>query len=104
MIRLHKYKQKNRKTRSRKNCTQEKGIDDFIEALHLLSSSSNEDGDSSKGDLGEDNTTCPKCGITYSDSLEKWICSDGCGMWFNKKCANIKRSMPKVFYCDKCAI
>ena len=93
-----------RKTRSRKNCTQEKGIDDVIAALHLLSSSSDEDSDSSQGDSGEDNTMCPKCGIRYGDSSEKWICCDGCGMWFNKKCTNIKRRVPKVFYCKRCAI
>ena len=90
-----------RKTRSRKNSTQEKRIDDVIAALHLLSSSSDEDGDSSQGDSGEDNdssrensgednTTCLKCGIRYGDSLEKWNCCDGCGMWFNKKCTNVK--------------
>ena len=44
------------------------------------------------------NTTCPKCGIRYGgDSLEKWICCDRCGMWFNKTCTNIKRRVPKVF-------
>ena len=93
-----------RKTRSRKNCNQEKGIDDAMAALYLLSSSSDEDGDSSQGDSGEDNTTCPKCGIRYGASLEKWICCDGYGMWFNKKCTNIKRRVPKVFYCERCAI
>ena len=41
-----------RKTRSRKSSTQEKGIDDTMATLHLLSSSSDEDGDthSSQGD------------------------------------------------------
>ena len=34
-------------------------------------------------------------------SLEKWICFDGCDMWF-KKCTNIKRKVPKVFLCEKC--
>ena len=43
-----------RKTRSRRNSTQEKGIDDVLAALHLLLSSSGED-DSSHKDLGEDN-------------------------------------------------
>ena len=44
-------------------------------ALHLLSDSSDEDGDthSSQGD-SENNTICPKCGIKYGDSVEKWIC------------------------------
>ena len=72
-----------RKIRSRKNSTQEKGCNDVIAALHLLSSSSVEDGDSSQGDSGEDNnncspedsgednTMCPKCGIRYGDSSEK---------------------------------
>ena len=105
-----------RKTRSRRNSTQEKGIDDVLAALHLLSSLSDEDGDSAQGgeseednddssqeDSGEDNTTCPKCGIRYCDSLEKWICCDGCGMWFNKNCTNIKRKVPKVFYCERCS-
>jgi len=100
-----------RKTRSRKNSTQEKGIDDVFAALHLLSSSSDENGDysqenddSSQEDSEEDNTTCPKYGIRYGDSSEKWICCDGCGKWFNKKCTNIKRRVPKVFYCERCAI
>ena len=91
-----------RKTRSRKNCTQERAIDDVLAAL-CLSSSSDEDSDSSQGD-SEDNTTCPKCGIRYADSLEEWICCDGCDKWFNKKCTNIKRRVPKVFYCEKCAL
>ena len=52
-----------RKTRSRKNCTQERPIDDALAALCLSSSSSDEDSDSSQEDSGEDNTTCPKCGI-----------------------------------------
>ena len=104
-----------RKTRSKKNSTQEKGIDDVIAALHLLSSSSDEDGDSSQGDSGDDdhssqedsgeeNTTCLKCGIRYSDSSEKWICCDGCGTWYSKKCTNIKTRVPKMFYCEKCVI
>ena len=105
-----------RKTRPRKNSAQEKGCNDVIAALHLLSSASDEDGDSSQGDSGEDNnnsspddsgednTMCPKCGIRYGDSSEKWICCDGCGMWFNKKYTNIKRRVPKLFYCEKCAI
>ena len=92
-----------RKTRSSKNCTQERAIDDVLAALHLSSTSSDEDSDSSQG-VSEDNTTCPKCGIRYGDSLEEWICCDGCDMWFNKKCTNIKRRVPKVFYCDKCAL
>ena len=91
-----------RKTRSRKYCTQERAIDDVLASLHL-SSSSDEEGDSSEGDSGEDTTTCPKCGIRYVDSSEKWICCDGCNMWFNKKCTNIKGRMPKVFYCKTCA-
>ena len=105
-----------RTTRSRKNSAQEKGCNDVIAALHLLSSLSNEDGDSSDGDSGEDNnnsspedsgednTMCPKCGIRYGDSTEKWICCDGCGMWFNKKCTNIKKRVPKMFYCERCTI
>ena len=43
-----------RKTRLRRNSTQEKEIDDVLAALHLLSSSSGED-DSSHKDSGEDN-------------------------------------------------
>ena len=78
-----------RTIRSRKNSAQEKGCNDVIAVLHLLSSSSDEDGDSSHGDSGEDNnnsspedsgednTMCPKCGIRYGDSSEKWICFDG---------------------------
>ena len=92
-----------RKTRSRKNSAKEKGID-VIAALHLLSSSSDEDGDSSQGDSEEDNTMCPKCGIRYGNNLEQWICCDGCGMWVNKKCTNINRRVPKVFCCERCAI
>ena len=51
-----------------KSSTQEKGIDDAMAALHLLSDSSDEDGDthSSQGD-SENNTTCPKCGIKYGE-------------------------------------
>ena len=92
-----------RKTRSRKYCTQERAIYDVLASVHL-SSSSDEEGDSSEGDLGEDNTTCPKCGIRYVDSSDKWICCDGCNMWFNKKCTNIKGRVPKVFYCETCAL
>ena len=89
---------------------QEKGIDDVVlAALHLLVSSSSED-DSSHKDSGEDNqedseednvVTCPKCGIRYGDSSEKWICCDRCGMWFNIKCTS---RVPKVFYCERCAM
>ena len=92
-----------------------KEINDVITALYLLSSSSDEHGDSSQGesgdndpssqeDSGEENTTCLKSGIRYDNSLEKWICYDGCGMWYNKKCTNIKRRVPKMFYCERCAI
>ena len=81
---------------------QEKGIDDVLVALHLLSSLSGEDdsshidsgednGDSFQEDSEEDNVTCPKWGISYGHSSEKWICCDRCGMWFNKKCTGIKR-------------
>ena len=95
-----------RKTRSKRNCSQEKTIDDVIAVLQLSSSlsgdscegDSGEDNNSSQEDSDEDNTTCPKCGIRYGDSLEKWICCDRCGMWFNKTCTNIKRRVPKVFY------
>ena len=40
-------------------------------AFHLLSDSSDKDGDtrSSIGD-SENNTTCPKCGIKYGDSVD----------------------------------
>lgn len=93
-----------RKTRSRKNCTQERAIDDVLAALRLSSSSSDEDSDSSQGHSGENNTMCPKCGIKYVDSSEEWIYCDGCDMWFNKKCTNIKRRVPKLFYCEKCAL
>jgi hypothetical protein len=94
---------KKRSLRSRKNCAKEKAIDGALAALHLSSSS----GVDSQGDSGEDssdenNTTCPKCGIRYGDSSEKWICCDKCGMWFNKKCTNVKRRVPKVFYCETC--
>ena len=88
-----------RKTRSRRNSTQEKGIDDVLAALHLLSSSSGED-DSSHNDSGEDNGIPSKkiqkkiIGIRYGDSSEKWICCDRCSMWFNKKCTGIKRRVP----------
>ena len=104
------------KIKSRKNSAQEKGCNDVIAALHLFSSSSDEDGDSSQGDSGEDNnnsspedsgednTMCPKCAIRYGDSSEKWICCDGYGMWFNKKYTNIKRRVPKLLYCERCAI
>ena len=37
-----------------------------------------------QGDSGVDNTMFPKCGIRYGNSLEKWICCDGCGIWFYK--------------------
>ena len=101
-----------RKTRSRRNNTQEKGIDGVLAALHLLLSLSGEDdsshkdsgednGDSFQEDSEEDNVTCPKCGIRYGDSSEKWICCDRCGMWFNKNCTGIKR---RVFYCERCAM
>jgi len=80
-----------KKTRSRKNSIQEKEVDDVFAALHLLSSSSDEDGEEVQGegnfidDNSEDDTTCPKCGmrcgIRYGDSTEKWICCDGCGLW-----------------------
>ena len=53
-------------------------------------------------DSEEDNVvTCPKCGIWYGDSSEKWICCDRCGMWFNIKCTS---RVPKVFYCERCAM
>ena len=81
----------------------ERAIDDVLASLHL-SSSSDEEGDSSEGDLGEDNITCPKCGIRYVDSSAKWICCDGCNMWFNKKCTIIKGRVPKVLYCETCAL
>ena len=59
---------------------------------------SEEDNDdfSQPKDTEEDNTTCSKCGIRYGDSLEKWICCDGCGMWFNKKCTNKNKSAKGV--------
>ena len=58
---------------------------------------SEEDKDeSSQEDSEEANTTCPKCGIRYGDSSEKWICCDGCGMWFNKKCTNKMKSAKGV--------
>ena len=41
-----------RKTRSRRNSTQEKGIDDVLAALHLLSSSSGEDDSSQEKIMG----------------------------------------------------
>jgi len=99
-----------RKTRSKKCVTQEKAIDDALATLHLSSSSidEDEDDDSSQGDSGEeleeDNATSPKCDISYFDSSEKWIQCDGCDMWFNKKCTNIKGRVPKEYYCETCAL
>ena len=40
---------------SRKNSTKQKGIDNVIAALHLLSNPSDGDGDFSQGDLEGDN-------------------------------------------------
>ena len=93
-----------KKTRSKRNtCTQQRAstpIDEVLAAMQLSSDIDDEaecDSDSSK-----DDATCPKCGATYTDSTEKWICCDGCNMWFNKKCMNIKGRVPKFYYCESC--
>ena len=51
-------------------------------ALHLLSSSSDEDGDSSQGDSGEDMTTprAQSVALGMVIAWRKWICCDGYGM------------------------
>ena len=54
----------------KKNCSQEGAIDVVLAALHLSLSSTDKNGNSSRGDL-EDKTMCPKCGIRYADSIAK---------------------------------
>ena len=61
----------------------QEGIDELLAAL-CLSSLSDGEFVQTKED-SEDNTTCPKCGVRYGISSEKWVCCDGCGVWYNKK-------------------
>ena len=89
---------KKKKTKIR---TQE-GVDELLAALCLSSSSDEGESVQTKKDSKE-NTTYPKCEVRYGDSSEKWVCCDGCGVWHNKKCTGLKRMVPKVFYCEKCA-
>ena len=37
----------------------------------------------------ESEAECPKCGIIYGETTEKWICCDGCNTWLDLKCAKI---------------
>ena len=52
----------------------------------------------------EEDTCCPKCGLVYADSDGVlWVCCDSCELWYDLKCTGIrKKTIPDLFYCDKC--
>ena len=54
-------------------------------------------------DTEESEAECPKCGIIYGETPEKWICCDGCNTWLDLKCANISpNNIPEEYYCSDC--
>ena len=95
--------QRGKQTRSKKT-EKRTPTCDALAALQLSSSCDEDDSSQESETEDEDNTTCPKCGIRYGDSTEKWFACEGCNQWFNKKCTNIKRREPEYYYCEKCTL
>jgi hypothetical protein len=63
--------------------------------------SDNEDGVVDNGEV--DDAMCPKCGKSYKDDDNLWICCDGCNRWFDVQCTKVnKTELPENYYCDEC--
>ena len=99
-------RQRGKQTRSKKVTQTEKRTPtcDALADLQLSSSCDEDDSSQESETEDEDNTTCPKCGVRYGDSTEKWFACEGCNQWFNQKCTNIKRREPEYYYCEKCTL
>ena len=54
-------------------------------------------------DTEESEAECPKCGLIYGQTQDKWICCDLCDTWVDLKCAGIsKYNIPEEYYCSDC--
>ena len=84
-----------RKTRSRKNCTQERAIDDVLAALCLIEFKT----------VIQEKTTPRSQSVALGISIARrsgFVVMVGtCG---STECTDIKRRVPKVFYCERCAL
>ena len=54
----------------------------------------------------EDRAICPMCGLIYRDDGGFWVCCDGCDVWFDLKCTDIKseKLIPEEYYCHNCKL
>ena len=53
-------------------------------------------------DTEESEAECPKCGLIYGETQDKWICCE-CDTWMDLKCANVsKTNIPEEYYCSDC--
>ena len=51
----------------------------------------------------ESEAECPKCGIIYGETEDKWICCDLCDTWLDLKCADVaETNIPNEYYCSDC--
>lgn len=74
----------------RKRGQKEEGLHAELAAINLSEESSE----------GESDATCPKCGLTYSESDGSlWIYCDGCSSWFDFKYTGLKnkRKIPDLY-------
>ena len=54
-------------------------------------------------DTEESEAECPKCGLIYGETEDKWICCDLCDTWLDLKCADVsKDNIPEEYYCTDC--
>ena len=51
----------------------------------------------------ESEAECPKCGLIYGETEDRWICCDLCDTWIDFDCAGIsKGDVPEEYYCSDC--
>lgn len=97
-----KEKAEQRKKTQKRKTHRNETVDEILSKLKLTD---DDQGTENAQSESESDAVCPKCGVVYStDRRGRWVCCDGCGVWYHVKCTSLKgkKRLPDDFFCEEC--